>query len=360
MNIRIAGVLALLAALLFYVGLRIWMVLPCQKVWKVAVLLLYLLAAVSFFMSVSGRLDRLPMGLASAVYVYGNSWFIAMAYILMALAVLDLLWAFGLDFHRSSVWGTALLLGSVAIVLTLGGFHYHHKYREEIRIVSPKVDRPLRIVMASDLHLGYHNRCEEFRRWVDILNAEHPDLILVAGDIVDRSVRPLIEENDAAVFRTLEAPVYACLGNHEYISGIAPALEFYSEAGIHLLRDSVATVQGITVIGRDDRMAAGRAALPDLVKDIDNESFTILLDHQPSDLAAAQSSGIDFQLSGHTHNGQIWPGNLIVKRVFENPYGHLVKGGTRYYVTSGLGIWGGKFRIGTRSEYVVLDLVPEN
>ena len=68
-----------------------------------------------------------------------------------------------------------------------------------------------------DLHLGYHNRRKELSRWVDIINAEHPDLILIGGDIIDISVRPLLEENMAAELRRLKAPVYACLGNHEYL-----------------------------------------------------------------------------------------------------------------------------------------------
>ena len=84
--------------------------------------------------------------------------------------------------------------------------------------------------------------------------------------------------------------------------------------------------------------------------------FTLLLDHQPYHLEEAEAAGIDFQFSGHTHHGQIWPGNWITDLMYEKAYGPHRRGATRYYVSSGLGIWGGKFRIGTRSEYVVLHL----
>ena len=84
--------------------------------------------------------------------------------------------------------------------------------------------------------------------------------------------------------------------------------------------------------------------------------FTVLLDHQPYHLEEAEAAGIDFQFSGHTHHGQIWPGNWVTDAMYEKAFGPHRRGATRYYVSSGLGIWGGKFRIGTRSEYIVLKL----
>ena len=212
--------------------------------------------------------------------------------------------------------------------------------------------------MLTDLHLGYHNRRAEFSRWVDMLNAEKPDLILIGGDIIDISVHPLLEENVAEEFRRLTAPVYACLGNHEYYSGDINAEKFYREAGIHLLKDSVATVLGINIIGRDDRTNLRRASVETLIKKTDTSKFTILLDHQPYHLEEAEKAGIDFQLSGHTHYGQVWPISWIEDAIYENAYGPLTKGKTRYFVTSGIGIWGGKFRIGTRSEYLVATIHP--
>ena len=218
-----------------------------------------------------------------------------------------------------------------------------------------------RVVMMTDLHLGYHNRADEFRKWVDQVNKEQPEAILIAGDIIDRSIRALTEQDMAAEFRRLKSPVYACLGNHEYYSGEPDAKRFYEKAGIHLLIDDYALVplkggDTLTVVGRDDRTNKRRARLKNLMEKVPKEYYTLLLDHQPYHLEEAEQAGIDFQLSGHTHYGQVWPISWIEDLIYEKAFGPLQKGKTQYYVSSGIGIWGGKFRIGTRSEYVVAEL----
>ena len=246
---------------------------------------------------------------------------------------------------------------AIAGIFIYGNIHYKHKVRQPLELTTERhLDKDLKIVMISDLHLGYHNRRADFAKWVDIINAEKPDLILIGGDIVDINVQPLIRENVAEEFHRLEAPVYACFGNHEYYSGIPKALSFYNEAGINLLRDSVAAIGSLRVIGRDDRSNPKRKSLDDLMSGTTDSLYTILLDHQPYHLEEAEDHGIDFQFSGHTHRGQIWPASWITDRLFEDSWGEHQRGKTRYYVSSGIGIWGGKFRIGTRSEYVVATL----
>jgi predicted MPP superfamily phosphohydrolase len=242
----------------------------------------------------------------------------------------------------------------MTVIFTYGYFHYKHKYREDIRLTTEKsMAKPIKLVMMSDLHLGYHNRREELRRWVDMMNEEHADAILIAGDIIDMSIRPLKEEKMYEEFKRLNAPVYACLGNHEYYSGEPDAQKFYEQAGIHLLRDSCAVVGDLCVIGRDDRTNQHRKTLADIMKQADRSKFTILLDHQPYHLEQAERQKIDFQFSGHTHHGQVWPISWITENIYECAFGAHQRGNTRYYVSSGIGIWGGKFRIGTRSEYIV-------
>jgi predicted MPP superfamily phosphohydrolase len=214
----------------------------------------------------------------------------------------------------------------------------------------------MKVVMMSDLHLGYHNPRKELHRWVDMINQEHPDLILIAGDIIDGSMRPLKEEQMHEEFRRLKAPVYACLGNHEYYSGEPDAQRFYQESGIHLLRDSTVVIGSLCIIGRDDRTNFRRKPVAELCKNVDPGKYTILLDHQPYDLEKTELQGIDFQLSGHTHHGQVWPISWITEAIYECAYGSHQRGLTQFYVSSVLGIWGGKFRIGTCSEYVVAEL----
>ena len=354
------GILVLLLGFIAYTTYRIWHILPLPHWGKTAVAALYLLCFLVVFPHYMMG-DKMPFPLAAATYEIGNSWLIFFLYALIIFLALDLGRLVHLvpkDFVINSLPGTCAVFGITIGLLTYGGFHYHHKYREVIEIETEKqLEKPLTIVLASDLHAGYHNREKELGRWVNLINAEHPDLVLFAGDIVDGSLRPVIEKDYASIFRRIEAPVYACLGNHEYIGGKDQAEEFIGRAGITLLKDRAAEACGIRIIGRDDLSNPCRAALWELFKA--DGLFTIVLDHQPYNLEAAEEAGADFQFSGHTHHGQVWPGNWLTDAMYEKAFGAYQRGNTRYYITSGLGIWGGKFRIGTRSEYIVLKLTPK-
>ena len=111
-------------------------------------------------------------------------------------------------------------------------------------------------------------------------------------------------------------------------------------------------------MGRDDRSNRKRKSVGQLMQGIDSTRYIILLDHQPYHLEEADQSGVDLQLSGHTHRGQVWPLNWVTRAMYESDYGAYKRGKTDYYVSSGIGIWGGKFRIGTDSEYAVITLTP--
>ncbi|MBQ2172219.1 MAG: metallophosphoesterase [Bacteroidales bacterium] len=344
---------ALILSLTGYVGWHLWRVSP--QGWKLVVLGVFVLWMASLFAGFAVN-DRLPMTAASVLYEVGNTWLIAFLYLLLIFLVADLATLFHLlpkTFLRDSVAGLGTVLGLVALILTLGGFHYHHKYREEMTIVTDNpLEKSLTVVLASDLHIGYHNRKPELARWVNLINAEKPDLILFGGDVIDLSLRPVIEGNFQEEFHRLEAPVMTVLGNHEFYGDLARAQQFFKDADIQLLKDSVAHFRGVDIIGRNDRTSRERADLKDLAKGL--EGFTIVLDHQPYHLEEAEQAGIDFQFSGHTHRGQVWPLSWATDAMYEKAWGHHSRGNTQYYVSSGLGIWGPKIRIGTRSEYLVL------
>ena len=356
-----------------YVGWHVWRILPLANVWKSVVVVLMAACFALFVLNFVIGLDRVPLPLARVMYDVGNSSLIILLYLFMlfmALDVVALVLHFvrpsGGNFLRDSLPGTLCVLGFMVALFTYANIHYHNKVRVPMEIdTKGKVTRPLKLVLMSDLHLGYHNGRQEFAKWVDKINAEQPDLVLIGGDIIDISVRPLIEEGVAEEFRRLKAPVYACLGNHEYYSGEPRAQQFYRDAGIHLLRDSVVTLPdygNLTIIGRDDRTNAGRKSVAELMKECQDPQppilggYQLLLDHQPYHLERTAKAGIDFQFSGHTHYGQVWPISWIEDAIYECAYGLLTKGNTRFYVSSGIGIWGAKFRIGTQSEYVVLTL----
>lgn len=342
---------------LAYVSWHVYALLPLPTVWRWAVVVAGWLAFLCVFANFSHGIDRMPMGLATAFYETGFSSIFVLLYLVLLFLLLDLGRLLRLV---PKSWLYANGVTSVGIVLlmvslfTYAYFHYRHKERQTLELPTAKrLTKDVKLVLMSDLHLGYHNRRQELARWVDMVNAERPDLILIAGDIIDMSLRPLMEEDMASELRRLKAPVYACLGNHEYYSGEPRALEFYREAGIHLLRDSVATVGELQIVGRDDRSNPRRKSVKALLSGTDQRRYTILLDHQPYHLEQAERAGVDFQFSGHTHHGQLWPISWITESVYECAYGPWRRGDTRYYVSSGMGIWGAKFRVGTCSEYIV-------
>ena len=348
--------LAIPLAGLAYVGWHVWTLLPLAAVWKASAIALGVACFLLLFLDVTGRLDSLPLGLARPLYEVGTSSIVVLLFL-----ALDLLRLTGIVprtwLHANAYTSVAVLVAMLAIFV-YGNLHYRDKQRVELSLTTSKpLPRSYKIVMASDLHLGYHNTRRELARWVDLINKEQPDFVLIAGDIIDISVRPLLEEDMASEFRRLNAPVYACLGNHEYYSGSPQAQRFYNEAGIRLLRDEAAVIDSaITVIGRDDRTNLRRNSVERLVAGTDRHNYTIVLDHQPYDLERSEHAGVDFQLSGHTHRGQVWPISWVTDRLYECSWGSHRRGATDYYVSSGLGIWGGKFRIGTQSEYVVATL----
>ena len=347
-----------------YVLWHVYHVLPFPTWAKWTIVALMVAALAMLITGLFGAYNRMPLWLASAAYDVSTSWLIVFLYLLISFLLLDigrLVHLVPKELLHNNVLTTIAITTLITGLLVYGNIHYNNKVREQLQLdTSKQLSKPMRVVMLSDLHLGYHNRKAEWQRWVKMINNENPDLILVAGDIIDGHMRPLLDEDMAADFHQLKAPVVACLGNHEYITGIDDAINFYRKAGITLLRDSTVTLGDLVIVGRDDRFSRKRKPLKHLLEGVDSSKFIILLDHQPYKLEEAQKAGVDFQLSGHTHEGQVWPISLIVHSMYENAWGFCQKGDTRYYVSSGIGIWGGKYRIGTRSEYIVATIQRQN
>ena len=346
-----------------YITWHVWRLLPAP-VWVKTIVAFLMLAALACMVMQFILRDKLSMPMATAMYEIGNSWIIIALYLLIVFLVLDICQLVRLV---PSTWLKANAVTSIALTCIMlatligGNIHYHHKARRDIQLTTKKsLNKPLRIVMLSDLHAGFHNRRSEIKKWVKLINAENPDLVLIAGDLIDSNVRPLIEQGTAEEFRQIKAPVYACMGNHEYIAGLRNSQEWLAQTGITLLRDKAISTQGVTIVGRDDRSNRHRKSVKALTQGVDKTHYVIMLDHQPFNLEQAEQAGVDLELCGHTHRGQIWPLCLITKAMYECNYGQYRKGETDYYISSGIGLWGGKFRIGTSSEYAVITVTGKN
>lgn len=363
---RMVLAVLLLLLLFVYMGWHLWSLPPLPR-WGRGMLVALWLCCVALGVAMNMPwIDRLPLSFASGVYRVGGSALFVSAYLMLLFLLLDFLRLLHLLPASLATDNLAMATGTVAVLfllLWMGNLHYRDKKRVEVSLDSGgRLSHPVRMVCMSDLHLGYLNRRAELARWVHLVNKERPDVVLIAGDLIDRSLRPLLAEDMAAELRRIEAPVYACMGNHDgyagHFLGTEAVKHFFAEAGIRLLNDSVAEVEGLTVVGRADRSSVRRLPLKELAGQVPDSPnrYLVVLDHQPYNLEEAEETGVDFQFSGHTHRGQFWPLSWLTDAIYECSWGSLRKGTTSYYVSSGLGIWGPACRIGTQSEYVVVTI----
>lgn len=265
--------------------------------------------------------------------------------------------------HRTQKWAGFVTLGLVVFFLAYGTYNAYSPIVQNYDIKIEKGTSTithLDIAMAADTHFGLLSGKDHAERLVREINALHPDIILLPGDLFDDDIQPFLDQRIDQILSKLQAPygVYASLGNHDRHDGTMQELiETLENSGINILYDEIVDIQGqFTLIGRKDRIDSERLPLSSLMNDVNLSKPTILLDHQPYELDIAQQEGIDLMVSGHTHGGQVFPGNLITGAIYENDRGHLQKEQMHTIVTSGFGFWGPPIRIGTRSEIVMIHI----
>ena len=259
------------------------------------------------------------------------------------------------------IWAAALLL--TLSITFIGHYIAVHPRLHTLDIAIAKKAGPMKelsIAMVSDLHIGTVLGPSHLKEVMSVVQSVHPDMVLLVGDIFDEDLSEEIGRKTAAILSELHAPLgaWAVTGNHEYYIGIDKVVTLLKQAGIPYLQDSVVKIaDAFYLVGRKDRTAerwgpAGRKRLDELLAGVDKAYPVILMDHQPRFLEAAQQNNVDLQLSGHTHNAQLWPLNLLYKRIYEKPWGFLQKGSTYFYVSCGAGTWGPLVRTNSPAEVV--------
>ncbi len=365
-------VLVVTIALNGYVFIRGWQVMPPFLLPKILYSIIFWGLTATFFVRMY-KGDAFSPSVSMALSEVGFTWLTAIIYFAIISLGIDIL---RLANHFTGFFPSVISENmtvaarstAIAVLFVVTGLlvYGNHKFNNPVvREICLEVNKQLpdggiRLVLVSDIHLSSYINGTHLEKYVEMINGEKPDIVLIAGDIADRSLKPLKEWNISAIFKKIDSRygVFAISGNHEFYGGEREEIYSYlRSSGIEMLLDSAVTVAGgIQIVGREDKTNRNRSTLPDLMKGINHDYPVILMDHQPFGLEEAQNNGVDLQLSGHTHNGQFWPGNLIVKMMYEIGYGYGKKGDTHYYVTSGVGLWGPKFRIGTESEIVVIKL----
>jgi len=334
--------------------------------------IIFLIVSLSVFIGIFAG-GKLPLWLALVVEQVGGYWAILFVFFIAAALLGDLLRVtnhfFGFFPARVTAnYPQAKLLYFFTVLVLLGimsfvGFKQHTRTRVVKLDLSAGSDTltsgNFTIVAASDIHLGNIIRKGRLIKWVELINSQKPDIILLAGDIFDHSYRAVEAQQMGRELARLNATygVYAIPGNHDYYTGIEKALDYMERYRIKVLRDQAVTIgNSIIVIGRDDLTNKNRKQLETLMAGLNSNLPIVVLDHQPLSFDESVKNQVDLHLSGHTHNGQLFPFNRIVSRIYKLGYGYLKTGNTHIYVSSGMGLWGAPIRLGTQSEIVKIRL----
>ncbi len=230
----------------------------------------------------------------------------------------------------------------------------HHLSVKRVQIVSPKVSRSYRIVQISDVHIG-SRQAGFMQRVVTRLNALNPDYVVITGDLVDSSAVGFAALES---IKQIQAPLFFVIGNHERYADLPKVIDMSDKLGLRILRQESVVHDELIFLGIDDADHKDQVAkhLPHIVKYADK--FNILLYHRPLGWESAIAHGIDLMLSGHTHNGQIFPFNFIVRQQFKRLSGLYQQGNAYLYVSAGTGTWGPCMRLGSFNEITVFEIKP--
>lgn len=343
--------------------------------WWAAAILFWVIA----FAYMIGRFTERTglMWLAEPFVKTGSYWLGAMVYLTLIFFLVDLvrgingLFGFSdaLRFSWSSDKGRVAVVTVYSIAAIILSFGYYFAKMPVVRFQDITLDKAVpegkqRVVLVSDIHLGMMISNGRLDRMVELVNRQNADIVLLAGDIFDEDLGPVIQNNMGDLLKNLKARqgVFAVLGNHEFYGGATAADEYMRNHNITVLRDTAVVLpNGLVIAGREDitvkqMNGKSRKTLDALLEGIDRSKPVFMMDHQPYKLAEVAGSGVDLQVSGHTHHGQMWPFNYITKAIFEISRGYGKIGNTHFYVSSGYGTWGPPIRTNSRSEIIVLEI----
>lgn len=352
-----------------YVYLRL--IQPLQLTGFISLLIKILFVALCLSFPLLHFVSRGSNGPIVEIINYISSlWMGIIVYLFLATIGFDLV-KLVLKIAGNSYLQNPRLFAALACTLALGISIYGLIEADNIGITRitvkiPNLSKKLAgttIAQISDVHMGLIIQGKRLDKIVNLTNSLNPDLIVITGDLVDEQALHMEELVEPLQRLSSKYGVFACTGNHEYFAGIEKAAAFIEKAGVRLLRNHwIEAAGGLQLVGRDDQTGTRVVGeqippLAEIMKDIDRSKPIILLYHTPNTtMAELQQLGINLQLSGHTHQGQLWPFRYIVKMIYAMPYGLFSSGNTTVYVNRGTGTWGPPMRVGAAPEITFITL----
>ncbi len=353
-----------------------------SAVFRAVFIIFYILIASSLL---TGFLINKPEFLHRILKNTGNYFLGTFLYIILVIVVVDLVrlilkyvfHARFLEFRSTFVITGFVCMALIILISVYGILHVGTikvtPYKVTVNKKVKDMDS-LKIVLLADTHFGYSINCRHAQKMVEKINAQDPDIVCIAGDIFDNDYDAISDpEGVCNALKSIKSRygVYACWGNHDLDEPILAGFTFggkkkdqadprmeqlLRDANIHLLTDEAELIdEKFYVVGRNDssrthKLGGQRLSPAQLTKDLDLDKPVIFIDHQPKQLQETADAGADLDLCGHTHDGQIFPGNLFIHLFWENSFGYLKKDKMHNIVTSGVGVWGPDMRVGTNCE----------
>lgn len=354
-----------------------------KKAVRMAIIVVYSFLALSILIA----FILPPSGVRRVWKLISNYWLGTLLYFVLVVGIADLLRfmlkriSFPKKEKLFSETGHAIVGGLCVLIIVImsgvgiRGAAHVRETNYEVEIHKDAGDRKnMKVVLAADLHLGYSIGIWHMKQMVEKINAQHPDLVVIAGDIFDNEYEALDDpERLQEILSSIESKygVYACYGNHDIDEKILAGFtfarkgkkqsdirmdEFLERCNIRLLRDEYVLIDNaVYLYGRPDYERPGRGiekrkTPEEIMENLDKSKPVFVIDHEPRELQELADAGVDLDLCGHTHDGQMFPGNLVTKFFWENSCGYLKKDNMHNIVTSGVGVFGPNMRVGTKSE----------
>lgn len=364
-------------AINYYIFIRGFQALSGFPVLKPFYIIIFLLFSFSFLLTRFLN-EALPVIIYDILLWFGYLWFAVILYSVLSLIIIDLSRLIDFKFsifpsffknnYEKTKLVTLLIVISLNVLIIIYGYYNSRNLQvAELELTLPKGNgklETLKAVFLADTHISSVNNEKFLQNVVNKINHINPDIVLMAGDVIDDKAEILRKRNIGNAFHSIKSKygVFMCNGNHEFIVGIETAVPFLEEKNINVVRDSAILVaESFYVIGREDKAKANftgneRKELKEIVQNLESGYSKILLDHTPLNLEQAVENNINLQLSGHTHHGQMFPINYITSMIYEVSWGYLLKEKSHIYVTSGAGTWGPPVRTGSNAEIVLLNI----
>lgn len=344
---------------------------------KYARVILSIILGLEFFsyLTVFIFYKNLSPNLTQTLRFLGTSWMLFLLYTCGIWLIIDLTyiiyrrikgkpWKYSSKTLKNKIYSFLLPIVFVLIVMVIGNYKFRHPVIKHIPITINKTANnldSLKIAFFADVHLGWMINETHLDKIIKLVDSQNPDIILIGGDIIDSQIQPVIDRQMINTMKKINAPlgVYACPGNHEYRFEREEKFKLINKSGIKMLRDSAVLIDSaFYIIGREDKIIENRLSLENIKKKykINPDLPLIVLNHTPDNLSEEADAKADLALYGHTHHGQAFPGNIATDLTFEIAHGQKTKNNTNFYVTSGIGLVGPQYRIGTVSEIVIFDI----